>query len=108
MKKLPISVVVMTRNEAKNIIDCLDSVKDWVEEIVVVDDYSTDETLKIVKGYTDKIHQRKWQAEGAQRNFAYAQASQDYILSLDADERITPELRDEIKEIFASGPILIC
>ena len=104
MERIPLSVVVLTRNEEKNIAECLDSVKDWVEEIVVVDDYSRDRTLDIVRRYTDKIHQRKWEMEGRQRNFAYSQAGCDYVLSLDADERIMPELRDEIIETFKKGP----
>ena len=104
MNKVPLSVVVMTRNEEKNIAECLDSVKDWVSEIVIVDDYSSDSTLTIVKQYTDKIYQRQWEMEGTQRNFAYSKASCDYILSLDADERITPQLRDEIIDIFRKGP----
>jgi len=104
MERISLSVVVLTRNEEKNIAECLDSVKDWVEEIVVVDDYSSDRTPDIVRRYTDKIHQRKWEMEGRQRNFAYSRAGCDYVLSLDADERIMPELRDEIIETFKKGP----
>jgi glycosyltransferase involved in cell wall biosynthesis len=104
MDKIPISVVVLTHNEEDKIKDCLDSVKGWVEEIIIVDDRSTDKTIDIVKDYTPKIFERKWEMEGKQRNFAYSQASCDYILSLDADERIMPELRDEIIEIFGKGP----
>jgi len=90
----------MTRNEEKNIAECLESVKGWVDDIVVVDDFSTDKTLDIVKNYTDRILQKKWELEGASRNFAYAQARCEYVLSLDADERITPELRDELIALF--------
>jgi glycosyltransferase involved in cell wall biosynthesis len=104
MEKIPLSVVVMTKNEENNIGECLDSVKGWVGEIVVVDDYSNDNTLEIARRYTDKIYQRKWDMEGRQRNFAYSKATYDYVLSLDADERVTPQLRDEIIEIFNKGP----
>jgi glycosyltransferase involved in cell wall biosynthesis len=104
MQRIPLSVVVMVRNEEKNIADCLDSVAGWVEEIVVIDDFSSDRTLEIVKRYTDKIFQRKWDMEGISRNFAYSKASCQYILSLDADERVTPVLRDEIIAIFRKGP----
>lgn len=104
MDKIPLSVVVMTKNEEKNIEACLQSVADWAQEIVVVDDYSTDNTLVIARKYTDKIYQRKWEMEGASRNFAYAQAHCDYVLSLDADERITPQLKDEITAIFQEKP----
>jgi len=104
METIPLSVVIMARNEEKNIPDCLESVKGWVDEIVLVDDFSTDETLNIAKKYTDKIYQKKWELEGKSRNFAYSKASHDYILSLDCDERITPELRDEIIDIFRASP----
>ncbi|MFA5356252.1 MAG: glycosyltransferase family 2 protein [Candidatus Omnitrophota bacterium] len=104
MKKIPLSVVVMARNEEKNIAECLESVVDWVDEIVVVDDYSSDKTLEIAKKYTDKIYQRKWDMEGASRNFAYSKAGNDYVLSLDCDERVTPELRKEIIGIFDKAP----
>jgi len=100
MEKISLSVVVMARNEEKNIAECLESVRDWVDEIVVVDDYSTDKTLDIAKKYTDKIHTNKWVMEGTARNFAYSKANHEYILSLDCDERVTKELRDEIIELF--------
>lgn len=105
MEKIALSVVVMTKNEEKNIEECLKSVKDWAGEIVVVDDYSSDATLDIVRKYTDKIYQRKWDMEGASRNFAYSKASYDYVLSLDADERVTAELREEIIGIFQKKPL---
>ncbi len=103
MKNIPLSVVVLTKNEQKNISECLETVKNWAGEIIIVDDYSTDKTLDIARGYTDKIYQRKWDFEGKQRNFAYSKANCDYILSLDADERVTPELKDEIIDAFVNG-----
>jgi len=104
METIPLSVVIMAKNEEKNLPDCLESVKGWVDEIVVVDDFSTDRTVEIAKEYTNTIYQKKWELEGVSRNFAYSKASNEYVLSLDADERITPELRDEIIEIFRKGP----
>jgi len=104
MKKIPLSAVVLTRNEEKNLTGCLDSIKDWVDEIVIVDDFSTDKTIDIARRYTDKIYQRKWNLEGSQRNFAYSKASNDYVLSIDADERITAQLRDSIIEVMNNGP----
>ncbi|MEW6076104.1 MAG: glycosyltransferase family 2 protein [Candidatus Omnitrophota bacterium] len=105
MEKIPLSVVVMARNEEKNIEECLGSVKGWVQEIVVVDDYSSDRTLEIAKRYTDKIFQNRWDMEGTARNFAYSKAANEYILSLDADERVTPELKNELVALFSS-PLL--
>lgn len=93
--KIPLSVVVITKNEQANITACLESVK-WVDEIVVVDDNSTDRTIEIAQSYTDRIFQKKMDIEGRHRNWACAQARNSWVLSLDADERITPELKEEI------------
>lgn len=93
-----VSVVVLTKNEEANIKDCLESVKGWADEIIVVDDESTDKTLDIVKSFTEKTFIRKMDVEGRHRNWAYAKAKNDWVLSLDADEKVTPELRDEISE----------
>lgn len=101
-KKYPLSVVVMTKNSSQKIIDCLESVK-WCDDIVIVDDFSKDNTLEVVKAYTDNIHQRKWENEGIQRNFAYSKAKNEYVLSLDSDERATPELACELKELVDKG-----
>jgi len=101
-KKYPISVVTMVRNSADKIRDCLDSAS-WSDDIVIVDDFSKDNTLEIAKEYTDNIHQRKWENEGIQRNFAYSKAKNDYILSLDSDERVTPELKEELIRLCGEG-----
>lgn len=101
---VPISVVTLTKNSQEIIDDCLKSVQGWVGEIIIVDDMSTDKTPEIVKKYTDKIFVKKWVKEGAHRNFAYSQAGYEYILSLDSDERVTPELKEEIIRIFKEGP----
>jgi glycosyltransferase involved in cell wall biosynthesis len=95
-----LSVVVLTKNEEKNISRCLDSVRGWANEIVVVDDESTDRTVDIAARYTDKIIIRKMDIEGRHRNFAYAQAKNLWILSLDADEVVTEELKEEIKGVL--------
>jgi glycosyltransferase involved in cell wall biosynthesis len=102
--KTELSVVVLTRNSQEIIRDCLKSVHGWAGEIVVVDDLSTDKTLEIVKEFTDRIYIKKWIKEGAHRNYAYSLAKYDYILSLDSDERLTPELKEEIAAIFKAGP----
>jgi glycosyltransferase involved in cell wall biosynthesis len=102
--RVPLSVVVLTKNTSGIIEDCLKSVSGWAGEIVVVDDTSSDGTLDIVRKYTDKVFIRKWDREGAHRNFAYAKAGFDYILSLDSDERVTPELKESIIALFKAGP----
>ena len=96
MGKTPVSVVVITKNEEKNIDDCLGSVWGWADEIVVVDDVSSDKTVELASKYSDKIFHRRMDNEGKHRNWAYAQAKNDWVLSLDADEMATPELKDEI------------
>jgi glycosyltransferase involved in cell wall biosynthesis len=103
MLKVPVSVVVITKNEEDNIAACLESAK-WASEIIVVDDESSDATVKIASKYTNKIFNRKMENEGRHRNWAYLQASNDWVLSLDADERVTPELAAEIEELLKNAP----
>ena len=100
---VPLSVVIITKNEASRLADCLDSVR-WAGEIVVVDDESTDATVEIARRATDRVISRKMEIEGRHRNFAYAQAKYDWVLSLDADERVTPELREEIVRLLQGKP----
>lgn len=100
MDKFPLSVVVLTKNEEDNIGRCLGSVKTWADEIVVVDDESTDRTVDIAKEFTDRIYRRKTDNEGKQRNWAYAQAHNEWVLSLDADETVTQELKDEVLKVL--------
>ena len=97
MSKAPVSVVIIAKNEEQRLEDCLKSAA-FAEEIVVVDDYSTDRTVEIAKKYTDKVFQRKMDIEGRHRNYAYEKASQNWVLSLDADERVTPELAESIAQ----------
>ncbi|MFP4473874.1 MAG: glycosyltransferase family 2 protein [Candidatus Omnitrophota bacterium] len=99
---IPLSVVVVTKNEEKNMDFCLGSVSGWADEIVVVDDQSTDRTVELAKKYTDKIYHRKMDVEGRHRNWAYAQASNEWVLSLDADEMVTEELKLEIASAIVS------
>ena len=97
-----IGVSLITYNEEDNIRACLESVK-WADEIVVVDSFSTDRTLEIAREVTDRIHRRKWEGINKQRQFALERATTDWVLCVDADERVTPELRDEILERFNQG-----
>jgi len=100
LMSVPVSVVVVAKNEEANIDECLGSVFGWAGEIVVVDDESTDRTVALTRKYTDKIYHRKMDVEGTHRNWAYAKASNEWVLSLDADERLTQELRDEISAVL--------
>ena len=84
-----ISVIIITKNEEVNIEDCLKSVQ-WADEIIMVDAESSDNTVEISKKYTDKIFTHKWEGYSKQKRFALSQTKNEWILSLDADERITP------------------
>ena len=102
---VPLSVVVITRNEEDRIAECLESVH-WAAERIILDDFSTDRTVEIAKRFTDRIIQRRMDVEGIHRNIAYSLASQEWVLSLDADERVTPELREEITHLLEGSPAL--
>lgn len=102
-QRAPLSVVVIAKNEAHRLRDCLESVR-WADERVVVDDHSTDNTVAVAREYTDRVFQRAMDVEGRHRNYAYGLASHEWVLSLDADERVTPELRDEIVGLLKDHP----
>lgn len=91
-----ISITIITKNEAQNIRRCLESVK-WADEIIIVDSGSTDDTITIAKEYTDKVYITDWPGFGPQKNRALDYATKPWVLSLDADEEITPELAKEIQ-----------
>jgi glycosyltransferase involved in cell wall biosynthesis len=98
-----LSVTVITRNEAADIGDALASVA-WADEIIVVDSQSTDETTAIARRHTERVVVREWPGYIEQKNYAASLASHDWILSLDADERVTPALASEIKSQLAGTP----
>jgi glycosyltransferase involved in cell wall biosynthesis len=99
----PVSVVVLTKNEAGRIGDCLRQLE-WAAERLVVDDESTDNTAAIAAACGARVVKRAMDVEGRHRNWAHAQANHDWILSVDADERVTPELAREIQALFRDGP----
>jgi glycosyltransferase involved in cell wall biosynthesis len=100
---VPVTATIITFNEAANIEAALQSLS-WADEIIVVDSESTDRTTEIARKFTSKVIVRPWPGYIAQKNFAAEQASHDWIFSLDADERVTPELAAEIKAVIANGP----
>jgi glycosyltransferase involved in cell wall biosynthesis len=101
MTRLPISVCLVAGNEAHRISRTLDSVKDWTNEIILaIDDKVTDGTDKIAATYGAKIISQPWRNHAAHRNFASANATQPWLFAIDADEVVTPELRDEIIKLF--------
>ena len=101
MSKL--SAYVLTFNEEAKIRDALDSIV-WADEIVVLDSHSTDRTEQICKEYTDRFYQCDFEGFGKLRNRALDLVTHDWVLSIDADERATDELGEEIRAELASGP----
>ena len=91
-----LSVVIVTKNEAHNIVSCIESVS-WAQEVIVLDSGSIDDTVKLASGAGAKVIQTDWLGYGPQQNRGIDAASCDWIYSLDADERITPALADEIQ-----------
>src|SRR5918997_478593 len=89
--KRSVSAIVVCYNEEDNIARCLNSLR-WCDEIVVVDSFSTDRTVEICRQYTERIVQRKWAGYRDQKAFAHSQATKDWVLLVDSDERVTPEL----------------
>lgn len=98
-----VSVTIITKNEAADIGDALESVK-WADDIVVVDSQSTDDTVAIAKRHTDRVVVRPWPGYIDQKNYAASIAKHDWIVSLDADERVTPALAQEIQSVTAGTP----
>ena len=98
-----VSVALITRNEAANLPRTLASVS-WAQEIVVVDSGSTDATLEIARGAGARVFEEPWTGFGAQKNSAIDKTRGDWILSLDADEEVSPELAREIQALLAGEP----
>ncbi len=98
-----ISVAIITKNEERNIRECLENVK-WADEIVVVDNGSTDRTREICAAYSVRFYSEEWKGFSGQKNSAIDKARHEWVLSLDADERVTPELRAEISDTLRRTP----
>lgn len=98
-----LSAIIICRNEEKDIEGAIQSLL-WADEILIVDSYSTDNTLTIAGNYPVKILQRTFDNFSRQRNWALDQAAHDWVLMLDADERLTPDLQHEIQDLLANTP----
>jgi glycosyltransferase involved in cell wall biosynthesis len=98
-----LTVTVIARNESANLGAALDSVA-WADEVLVVDSQSTDDTADIARRHRARVIVREWPGYSAQKNFAAGEAAHDWILSLDADERVTPALADEIGRLLGEEP----
>lgn len=99
-----LSVIVITRNEENNIEECLQSVV-WANDIIVVDAKSNDRTVELTKRFTSKVFVKEWLGFAAAKNFALDQAANEWVLWLDADERVIPKLAEEIKKIVQGSKV---
>ncbi len=100
--KAPLSVVIVTKDEERNIEAALKSVSGF-SEIIIIDDFSSDSTISIARRYTDNIFQIRWQGYARQKQSGIDKASMPWVLVLDADERVTEELAGEIRTAIESS-----
>ena len=98
-----IAAVVITKDEEKNIADCLESLR-WADELIVVDAESRDRTVEVATRYTSRVYVRPWPGYGPQKNFGIDHAGAEWILVVDADERVPDALRQEIQSLLAATP----
>ncbi len=103
MAKFPLSVVIIAKNEEHRITDCIKSVS-WADDVLVLDDESQDKTKEICTGLGARVIGRKMDVEGTHRNFGIQQGKHPWVLSLDADERVSPELAQELQKTLSDSP----
>jgi glycosyltransferase involved in cell wall biosynthesis len=104
-KRHSLSVMVIAMNEADRIRACLESVRDLADEIIVFDSGSHDRTLEICQEYTDLVFSSDWRGDGVQKQRALEKATMEWVLRIDADERVSPELRQEIAALLNKDEI---
>ncbi|MFW0776848.1 MAG: glycosyltransferase family 2 protein [Rickettsiales bacterium] len=103
IQKLPISVFIIAVNEGDRIGETIKSVSDWVDEVIVVDSGSKDDTIQVSEALGAKVFRNAWPGYGLQKRFGEDQCKNDWILNLDADEVISDELRREMLSLFSVG-----
>lgn len=96
-----LSAIVIARNEERDLPGCLDSLRGVADELVVVDGHSTDRTREIARGYTDKVIEHDFAGYGPQKQFALEQATGEWVINVDADERLSPALAEELRRSLA-------
>lgn len=101
-KNVKISVVILAKNEEHRIVNCIKSVNNWANELLVIDDESSDNTKAVAESLGAKVIIKKMEIEGKHRNWSYNQAKNEWVLSLDCDERVTDELKKEINHTLAN------
>lgn len=109
MTKVTVGVLLIVKNEQAHLADCLDTVKDWADDIVVVDSGSTDNTVAIASLYTDKVYiHNEWQGFGKQRQIAQSYLNTTWIFAIDADERVSKALKENILAAVEKNEQHIC
>ena len=103
MNSQKLSVTIVTLNEEKNLERCISSVRGLADEIIVVDSGSTDRTVKIAEALGAKVFENAWKGYGEQKNFAHLKCSSNWVLNLDADEEVSPALKEEIRQIVQNN-----
>ncbi len=101
--RLPISVFIIAKNEADRITTTINSVKDWVDEVVVIDSGSSDDTVSVATFLGARVLYNEWEGYGLQKRFGEDECRNNWLLNLDADEEVTEELAQEIQGLFAAG-----
>jgi len=101
---IPVSVVIISRNNDDHIASCLESVCNWADEIIVIDDESTDKSREIAARFTSKVLTHKFINEGKDLNWSISQAASTWVLSLAANEVMTPQLKTEIRQALDQNP----
>ncbi len=100
---MKLSAIVITHNEERDLPACLESLRGVASEIVVVDSRSTDRTREVARRFTDRVFERDWEGYGPQKQFALERATGDWVINLDADERLSPALASEIRRLLDKG-----
>ncbi|MCW8905839.1 MAG: glycosyltransferase family 2 protein [Sedimenticola sp.] len=103
MSKLPLSVFIVAKNEADRITTTINSVREFVDEIIVVDSGSDDQTVEVSTKLGAQVIYNPWEGYGQQKAFAEKQCRNEWVLNLDADEEVSPQLGQEIVKLFESG-----
>jgi len=104
MEKLPVSVFIIARNEADRIPLTIRSVRDWADEVIVIDSGSEDDTVRVAESLGATVVFNEWRGYGPQKVFGEGLCRNDWLLNLDADEEISPELARSIRALFGNGP----
>ncbi len=102
MERAQLSILIPAGNEERNIVACIESAR-WADEVVVVDSFSKDRTVELARPLADRVLEHEYVNSATQKNWAIPQMTHEWVMVLDADERITPALRDDIRSILEKG-----